>query len=40
MKYFDKKKTKKLKIKRKTNFFGLGKINYIIFKFLCARFRL
>ena len=31
-----KKKTKK----KKPNYYGLGKFNYFIFKFLCSRFRL
>ena len=31
-----KKKTKK----KETNFYGLGRFNYLIFKFLCKRFRL
>jgi len=36
-----KKKTKKIKIKnKKDSFYGLGKFNYLIFKFLCSRFRL
>jgi len=36
-----KKKTKKLKTKKPTpNFYGLGKFNYVIFKFLCSRFKL
>jgi hypothetical protein len=36
-----KKKTKKKKTKKKeANFYGLGKFNYFIFKFLCKRFRL
>ena len=36
-----KKKTKEKKAKnKKTKFYGLGKFNYFIFKFLCARFRL
>ena len=36
-----KKKVKEEKTKKKeTNFYGLGKFNYIIFKFLCRRFRL
>ena len=35
------KKGKKTKTKKKeTNFYGLGKFNYLIFKFLCFRFRL
>ena len=35
------KKNKKKKAKKKeTNFYGLGKFNYFIFKFLCKRFRL
>ena len=35
-----KKKVKKIEIKKKTNFYGLGKFHYLIFKFLCKRFRL
>ena len=36
-----KKKVKKRNIKKKEkNFYGLGKFNYLIFKFLCKRFRL
>ena len=36
-----KKKTKKLKTKKPVpNFYGLGKFNYMIFKFLCSRFKL
>ena len=36
-----KKKAKKLKTKKPApNFYGLGKFNYIIFKFLCSRFKL
>ena len=38
-----KKKTnskKKENKKKQSNFYGLGKFNYFIFKFLCARFRL
>ena len=36
-----KKKTKKRKTKKiEPNFYGLGKFNYLIFKFLCKRFRL
>ncbi len=34
-----KKKTKKRK-KKESSFYGLGKINFLIFKFLCKRFRL
>ena len=26
--------------KKKPNYYGLGKFNYFIFKFLCSRFRL
>mgnify|MGYP001434707349 CR=1 FL=1 len=33
-----KKKVKKNK--KKPSFYGLGKFNYLIFKFLCFRFRL
>ena len=36
-----KKKTKNNKNKKKVyNYYGLGKLNYFIFKFLCSRFRL
>ena len=36
-----KKKAKNKKnIKKEFNFYGLGKFNYLIFKFLCRRFRL
>jgi hypothetical protein len=36
-----KKKIKKKKNEKKeSNFYGLGKLNYFIFKFLCKRFRL
>ena len=36
-----KKKTKKKQNKKKVDsFYGLGKFNYLIFKFLCKRFRL
>ena len=36
-----KKKTKKLKTKKpEPNSYGLGKFNYMIFKFLCSRFKL
>ena len=36
-----KKKVKKRKTKKKdSNFYGLGRFNYLIFKFLCKRFRL
>ena len=36
-----KKKAKKEKTKKnEPNFYGLGKFNYLIFKFLCKRFRL
>ena len=36
-----KKKAKKKKTKKKElSFYGLGKFNYLIFKFLCKRFRL
>ena len=36
-----KKKTKKLKTKKPApNFYGLGKFNYMMFKFLCSRFKL
>ena len=36
-----KKKAKNRKIKkRELNFYGLGKFNYLIFKFLYKRFRL
>ena len=36
-----KKKTKKNKTKKKEpGFYGLGKFNYLVFKFLCKRFRL
>ena len=36
-----KKKAKKSKVKKlKPNFYGLGKFNYIIFRFLCSRFKL
>ena len=38
--YVKKKKTRKRKTKKKSNFYGLGKFNYFIFKFLCSRFRL
>ena len=39
--YIDEKKVKKQKRKNKEpNFYGLGKFNYFIFKFLCSRFRL
>mgnify|MGYP001463209968 CR=1 FL=1 len=35
-----KKKTKKRKTKKKESiYYGLGKFNYFIFKFLCSRFR-
>ena len=35
------KKAKKKKYKKKVDsFYGLGKFNYLIFKFLCKRFRL
>ena len=35
------KKIKKRKTKKEEpNFYGLGKFNYLIFKFLCKRFRL
>ena len=34
------KKKKNKKIEKKTSFYGLGKFNYFIFKFLCSRFRL
>ena len=34
IKYVEKKK------KKKPNYYGLGKFNYFIFKFLCSRFRL
>jgi len=34
-------KVKKRKTKKKeSNFYGLGQFNYLIFKFLCSRFRL
>ena len=36
-----KKKVKKLKTKKpELKFYGLGKFNYLIFKFLCSRFKL
>ena len=36
-----KKKIKKRKTKKEElNFYGLGRFNYLIFKFLCKRFRL
>ena len=36
-----KKKAKKVKAKKPApNFYGLGKFNYLIFKFLCSRFKL
>ena len=36
-----KKKVKKIKTKKSaTNFYGLGRFNYLIFKFLCSRFKL
>ena len=36
-----KRKAKKRKAKKKeVSFYGLGKFNYLIFKFLCKRFRL
>ena len=36
-----KKKVKKLKTKKPArNFYGLGKFNYLIFNFLCSRFKL
>ena len=36
-----KKKTKKLQTKKtEPNSYGLGKFNYMIFKFLCSRFKL
>ena len=36
-----KKKAKKTKAKKPApNLYGLGKFNYIIFKFLCSRFKL
>ena len=36
-----KKKNKNIKNKKKEpNFYGLGKFNYLIFKFLCSRFRI
>ena len=36
-----KKKVKKGKTKKEElNFYGLGRFNYLIFKFLCKRFRL
>ena len=36
-----KKKAKKTKAKKPApNFYGLGKFNYLIFKFLCSRFKL
>jgi len=36
-----KKKAKNLKTKKQApNFYGLGKFNYLIFKFLCSRFKL
>ena len=36
-----KKKAKQQKTKKnKLAYYGLGKINYLIFKFLCSRFRL
>ena len=35
------KKAKKLKTKKpEPNSYGLGKFNYMIFKFLCSRFKL
>jgi hypothetical protein len=37
---YDKKKVKKKIIMKKPSFYGLGKVNYLIFKFLCSRFRL
>ena len=27
-------------VKKKPNYYGLGKFNYLIFKFLCSRFHL
>ena len=37
----DKKENRKVKNNKKIdNFYGLGKFNYLIFKFLCSRFRL
>ena len=39
--YDEKEKAKKRKTKKKElSFYGLGKFNYLIFKFLCKRFRL
>ena len=36
-----KKKAKKLRTKKTApNFYGLSKFNYLIFKFLCSRFKL
>ena len=36
-----KRKAKKVKeSKTVPNFYGLGKFNYLIFKFLCSRFKL
>jgi hypothetical protein len=36
-----KKKAKKAKTKNPApNFYGLGRFNYLIFKFLCSRFKL
>ena len=36
-----KKKVKNKKTKKKEPpFYGIGKFNYLIFKFLCSRFRL
>ena len=36
-----KKKSKKREAKKKeSSYYGLGKFNYLIFKFLCSRFRL
>jgi hypothetical protein len=31
---------KKIIKKKEPNYYGLGKFNYFIFKFLCSRFRL
>ena len=38
---YEKKKTKNIKNKKKDSiFYGLGQLNYLIFKLLCKRFRL
>ncbi len=34
-------KNKRIKTKeKKVKFYGLGKLNYLIFRFLCSRFRM